>query len=168
MPRLARELAFLFARDSGSVQPLGRGPDARAGAPARASAADAARAGRYALDPSSPPAIGACSTIPRSTARCARCMLALPNLRVLREAMATIDYASLFAAREFVIAELARAHRDRFAVIARERAGDRPYRIERAAIDRRRLRNTALRHLATLEIPPGSARRSNSSSAPTT
>jgi len=77
-------------------------------------------------------------------------MLGLPNLRVLGEAMTTIDYASLFAAREFAIAELARAHRERFAALARGRASDRPYRPERDAIDRRRLRNTALRYLAAL------------------
>ncbi|TMA33362.1 MAG: aminopeptidase N [Deltaproteobacteria bacterium] len=72
--------------------------------------------------------------------------------------MATIDYASLHAAREFAIAELARAHRAQFEEIARERAGDRPYRIERAAIDRRRLRNAALRYLSALGDPGWTAR----------
>jgi aminopeptidase N len=84
-------------------------------------------------------------------------MLALPNLRVLGEAMAVIDYAALHAAREFAIAGLARAHRAQFEAIAGEQAGDHPYRLERAAIDRRRLRNTALRYLCALGDPAWTA-----------
>jgi aminopeptidase N len=130
-------------------EPLGRGPDARAGAPARARrrtpprdvrsrSTRSSRRDRRVLD--DPALDGSLRAL----------MLALPNLRVLGEAMAKIDYAALFAAREFTVAELARAHRARFEAIVQEQPGDRPYRIERAAIDRRRLRNTALRYLAAL------------------
>jgi aminopeptidase N len=152
MPRSRSELAFLFARDSDPFSRWDAG-QTLAQELLLELAGDAAASRPLTLDPEYAAAIGRVLDDPALDGSLRALMLALPNLRVLGEAMTTIDYASLFAAREFVIAELARAHRDRFAVIARERAGDRPYRIERAAIDRRRLRNTALRHLATLGDP---------------
>jgi aminopeptidase N len=152
MPRSRSELAFLFARDSDPFSRWDAG-QTLAQELLLELAGDAAASRPLTLDPEYAAAIGRVLDDPALDGSLRALMLALPNLRVLGEAMTTIDYASLFAAREFVIAELARAHRDRFAAIARERAGDRPYRIERAAIDRRRLRNTALRHLATLGDP---------------
>jgi aminopeptidase N len=64
--------------------------------------------------------------------------------------MDPIDYASLHAAREHVLLALARAHRGRFEAIV-ERLGGGPYRVDKASIDGRRLRNTALRYLARLD-----------------
>jgi aminopeptidase N len=166
MPRTRSELAFLFARDSDPFARwdagqtlaqeilLGLAADAAAGRPLALDAEFAAAIGRVLDDRALDGSLRAL-------------MLALPNLRVLGEAQvsrsepqasedhrtATIDYTSLHAAREFTIGELARAHRARFEAIAREQPGDRPYRLERAAIDRRRLRNAALRYLAALGDP---------------
>jgi aminopeptidase N len=171
MPRSRAELAFLFAHDSDSFARWDAG-QTLAQELLLGLAADAAAGHPLALDPEFAAAIGRVLDDPALDGSLRALMLALPNLRVLGEAQvsrsepkasedhqqtAAIDYASLFAAREFVIGELARAHRDRFAAIARERAGDRPYRIERAAIDRRRLRNAALRYLAALGDPDWTA-----------
>jgi aminopeptidase N len=147
--RSRSELAFLFAHDS---DPFSRWDAGQALAQdlLLALAADAAAGRPLALDPEYAAAIGRVLDDPALDGSLRALMLGLPNLRVLGEAMETIDYAPLFAAREFVIGQLARAHRDRFAAIARERPDDRPYRLDRAAIDRRRLRNTALRYLAAL------------------
>jgi aminopeptidase N len=148
-PRSRAELAFLFAHDSDPFSRWDAG-QSLAQELLLELAADAAAGRPLALDPEYAAAIGRVLDDPALDGSLRALMLGLPNLRVLGEAMATIDYASLFAAREFVTAELARAHRSRFEAIARERAIDRPYRLERAAIDRRRLRNTALRYLAAL------------------
>ena len=148
-PRSRTELAFLFAHDSDPFSRWDAG-QSLAQELLLELAADAAAGRPLALDPEYAAAIGRVLDDPALDGSLRALMLSLPNLRVLGDAMATIDYASLFAAREFVTAELARAHRGRFEAIAREHAGDRPYRIERAAIDRRRLRNTALRYLAAL------------------
>ena len=147
--RSRAELAFLFAHDSDPFSRWDAG-QTLAQELLLELAADAAAGRALSLDPEYAAAIGRVLDDPALDGSLRALMLGLPNLRVLGEAMATIDYAPLFAAREFVIAQLARAHRDRFEAIARERAGDRPYRLERDAIDRRRLRNTALRYLAAL------------------
>ncbi len=149
MPRSRGELAFLFARDSDPVSRWDAG-QTLAQELVLELAADAAAGRPLALDAEFTAAIARVLDDPALDGSLRALMLALPNLRVLGEAMATIDYASLHAAREFAIAELARAHRARFEAIAAERPGDRPYRTLRAAIDRRRLRNAALRYLATL------------------
>ncbi len=165
-PRSRSELAFLFARDSDPVSRWDAG-QTLAQELLLGMAEDAAAGRALALDPEFAAAIGRVLDDPALDGSLRALMLALPNLRVLGEAqvsrsepkasedrkMATIDYGSLHQAREFAIAELARAHRERFEAIARERPGDRPYRLERAAIDRRRLRNTALRYLAALGDP---------------
>jgi aminopeptidase N len=148
-PRSRAELAFLFAHDSDPTSRWDAG-QTLAQELLLELAADAAVGKPLALDPEYAAAIGRVLDDPALDGSLRALMLGLPNLRVLGEALATIDYAPLFTAREFVIGELARAHRGRFEAIARERAGDRPYRLERAAIDRRRLRNTALRYLAAL------------------
>src|SRR5262249_5289621 len=97
-------------------------------------AADAAAGRALALDAQFAAAIGRVLDDPALDGSLRALMLALPNLRVLGEATNPIDYSALYAAREFAIAELARAHRARFAAIAAEQRGDRPYRIERTAI----------------------------------
>jgi aminopeptidase N len=149
MQRSRAELAFLFAHDSDPVSRWDAG-QTLAQELLLELAADAAAGRALALDPEFSAAIGRVLDDAALDGSLRALMLALPSLRVLGEAMSTIDYASLFAAREFAIAELARAHRARFEAIARARAGGRPYRLERADIDARRLRNTALRYLAAL------------------
>ena len=156
MPRSRGELAFLFARDTDPVSRWDAG-QTLAQELLLELASDAAAGRPLALDAEFAAAIGNVLDDPALDGSLRALMLALPNLRVLGEAMETIDYASLLAAREFAIAELARAHRQRFEAIASERPDDRPYRIERAAIDRRRLRNTALRYLAALGDPAWTA-----------
>jgi aminopeptidase N len=156
MPRSKSELAFLFARDSDPVSRWDAG-QTLAQELLLALAADVAAGRPLALDAEFSAAIGNVLADPALDGSLRALMLALPNLRVLGEAMSEIDYASLHAAREFAIAELARAHRALFEAIARERAGDHPYRIDRAAIDRRRLRNTALRYLSVLGDPAWTA-----------
>jgi aminopeptidase N len=76
-------------------------------------------------------------------------MLMLPGLRVLGQAVEPVDYAALLAAREFTVEALARAHRSRFEAIVQSDARG-PYRVDKDAIDGRRLRNTALRYLSRL------------------
>jgi aminopeptidase N len=156
MPRSRSELAFLFARDSDPVSRWDAG-QTLAQELLLGMAEEAAVGRALALDAEFAAAIGRVLDDPALDGSLRALMLALPNLRVLGEAMATIDYASLHQAREFAIAELARAHRARFEAIAREQPDDRPYRIERTAIDRRRLRNAALRYLAALGDPAWTA-----------
>jgi aminopeptidase N len=156
MPRTRAELAFLFARDSDPVSRWDAG-QTLAQELLLGMAADAAAGRALALDAEFVAAIGRVLDDPALDGSLRALMLALPNLRVLGEAMATIDYGSLHQAREFVIAGLGRAHRAQLEAIAREQPGDRPYRPVRAAIDRRRLRNTALRYLAALGDPAWTA-----------
>jgi len=152
MPRTHAELAFLLAHDSDPVSRWDAG-QTLAQELLLALAADVAAGRPLALADEFAAAIGALLEDPDLDGSLRALMLALPNLRVLGQAMAPIDYASLHTAREFAIAELARAHRGRFEAIARAAGGDGAYRIDRASIDRRRLRNTALRYLAALGDP---------------
>ena len=73
--------------------------------------------------------------------------LTLPDERVLAQEMEPVDVDAIHAAREQAVAELAAAHRDAFLAAFEAGAPDGPYRIDKASIDRRRLRNAALRYL---------------------
>ncbi len=157
MQRTRADLAFLFAHDSDPVSRWDAG-QSLAQELLLELAADAAAGRPLVLDAEFAVAIGRVLDDPALDGSLRALMLGLPNLRVLGEAMKRIDYASLHAAREFTLAELARAHRARFEEIARERADDHPYRNDRAAIDRRRIRNAALRYLSMLGDPGVTAR----------
>jgi aminopeptidase N len=152
MTRTRSELAFLFAHDSDPVSRWDAG-QALAQELLLALAGDAAAGRPLALDPEFTSAIGRVLDDPELDGSLRALMLGLPNLRVLGQAVQPVDYASLHAAREWTIAELARAHRARFEAIARKTRADGPYRIDRASIDRRRLRHAALRYLAALGEP---------------
>jgi aminopeptidase N len=155
MARSRAELAFLLAHDGDPFSRWDAG-QSLAQELLLALAADAAAGRPLALAPEFVAAVGRVLEDPQLDGSMRALMLSLPSLRVLGQAQATVDYAPLHAAREFAIAELARAHRDRFAAIAD--APDGPYRVDRAAIDRRRLRNAALRYLAALREPDWAAR----------
>ena len=73
--------------------------------------------------------------------------LSLPGERVAAQEMDVIDPDAIHAAREFMGKALASAHADRLWSTFRALSSSGPYRHERAEIDRRRLRNIALRML---------------------
>ena len=73
--------------------------------------------------------------------------LTLPGERVVAQEMAVIEPDAIHAARESLGVALAMAHADQLWSTYRDLAPDGPYRHERSSIDRRRLRNTALRSL---------------------
>ena len=72
--------------------------------------------------------------------------LILPAERVIAQEMAVVIHPdAIHAAREHLLAALAQAHRDALCSLYHELAPPGPYRHEREQIDRRRLRNVALR-----------------------
>jgi aminopeptidase N len=73
--------------------------------------------------------------------------LTLPGERVVAQEMDVIEPDAIHAAREFLGAALADTHRDQLWSTYRDLSPEGPYRHERSSIDRRRLRNTALRSL---------------------
>jgi aminopeptidase N len=75
--------------------------------------------------------------------------ISLPAENVLAQEMEIVDPDALHAAREFAIAELARAHRDALLEIYHSHQAAR-YSKDKAAVDRRRLKNAALRYLTAL------------------
>jgi aminopeptidase N len=152
MPRTRSELAFLFAHDSDPVSRWDAG-QALAQELLLELAGDAAAGKPLALAPEFAAAIARVLDDPELDGSLRALMLGMPNLRVLGQAVQPVDYASLHTAREWTIAELARAHRARFEAILRETRSDGPYRTDRASVDRRRLRTTALRYLAALGEP---------------
>ncbi|HIG70132.1 MAG: aminopeptidase N [Myxococcales bacterium] len=73
--------------------------------------------------------------------------LSLPGERVVAQEMDVIHPDAIHAAREFMGKALAAAHADRLWSTFRALSSSGPYRHERSEIDRRRLRNIALRML---------------------
>ena len=73
--------------------------------------------------------------------------LALPAESVVAQEMSVIDPDAIHAARERMGRALAEHHVDALWRTFRDLAPDGPYRLDRASIDRRRLRNAALRFL---------------------
>src|SRR5690606_36109439 len=71
--------------------------------------------------------------------------LRLPDERLLGQEQEVVDVDGLFAARQLAVQTLARAHRERlWAVYDALQAATRPYRVDPAGIDGRRLKNLAL------------------------
>jgi aminopeptidase N len=77
--------------------------------------------------------------------------LALPAESVVAQEMKVIDPDAIHAARERMGRGLAVRHADALWSAYRDLAPDGPYRLDRASIDRRRLRNAVLRHLVWSE-----------------
>ncbi len=151
MERRRDELAFLFAHDS---DPFSRWDAGQTLAQdlLLALAADVREGRELAVAPELTDGIGAVLGDASLDGSVRALMSILPGLRVLGQAMTPVDYASLHTAREFVTRELAGSHRERLEAIVRADSGG-AYRVDKEAIDARRLRNTALRYLARLEDP---------------
>jgi aminopeptidase N len=73
--------------------------------------------------------------------------LTLPGERVVAQELDVIEPDAIHAAREFLGVALAEAHRDQLWSAYHDLSPEGPYRHERSSIDRRRLRNAALRSL---------------------
>jgi len=157
MRRERRELAFLLAHDSDPVSRWDAG-QALAQELLLEQGARAAAGEPLALDPDFSRGFGAVLADPDLDGSLKSLMLALPGVRVLGQEMQPVDYEALHAAREFAAAGLARDHRAAFEETV-GRAGEAGrYRVDKASIDRRRLRNAALRYLARLEDPEWTGR----------
>jgi aminopeptidase N len=77
--------------------------------------------------------------------------LTLPGEKVIGLEMDVIDPDAVHAARQFMRRELARAHRSELQQVYDACETKAPYSNDKAAIDRRRLRNVALAYLSSLE-----------------
>ncbi len=84
--------------------------------------------------------------------------LGLPGETLIAQELAEVDPAAIHQARRFAVRSLAAAHRADFAKVFHDCNTGAAYSIERAEIDRRRLGNTVLRYLATLEDAGWTAR----------
>ncbi|WAS90635.1 aminopeptidase N [Nannocystis punicea] len=79
--------------------------------------------------------------------------LTLPNERLLGQHQQVVAVDALHEAREFAIESLAAALREPLLALYQSSAPQGPYRIERAEVDRRKLRNLALAYLVALGEP---------------
>jgi aminopeptidase N len=148
LARERRELAFLMAHDSDAFNRWDAG-QALAQELLLELAQRAARGEPLALDPLLVEAFGRVLDDSRLDGWFRSLALTLPSESVLGQEMELIDVDALHSVREFAIAELARAHRE--ALLATYRAHcDASYSKDKGAIDRRRLKNAALRYLTAL------------------
>ncbi len=116
-------------------------------------------AGRaLALDPLFVAAFGGVLGDPKLDGSMKSLALSLPGETLIAQELESVDPAAIHAARRFALRALAEAHRAAFSAIFEACNTGEPYRIERAAIDRRRLGSAALRYLAALEDPGWTAR----------
>ena len=79
--------------------------------------------------------------------------LSLPGERLLGQELEVVDVDALHAAHVQATRELAEAHRGRLQETYERCRDDGPYVVDRASIDRRRLKNRVLAYLAALEEP---------------
>jgi aminopeptidase N len=86
--------------------------------------------------------------------------LTLPGEKVIGQEMEVIDPDAVHAARQFMRGALAEAHRSDLQRIYDASSTQAPYSNDKAAIDRRRLRNVALAYLSALEDTEAVARLS--------
>jgi aminopeptidase N len=150
--RTRAELAFLMGRDRDPFNRWDAGQQLATGLLLELAAAE--REGRHPpLDPLFVEAFGRLLADPDLDGSLVALAATLPDERLLAQEMATIDVDALHAVRERAIVELAREHRRAFEAILARTAPDGAYRIDRASIDCRRLRSTALRYLAALCDP---------------
>jgi aminopeptidase N len=116
--------------------------------------ADDVEAGRpLALDPAF---VAACARIlddPALDGSLKALALTLPNERLLGQHQQVVAVDALHAAREFAVRALAEALREPLLALYHATAPRGPYRIERAEVDRRKLRNLALAYLVALGEP---------------
>ncbi len=79
--------------------------------------------------------------------------LSLPGERVLAQSMAVVDPDAIHEARRFLVRSLAQAHESKLVSLYERLAAPEPYKVDKRSIDRRRLKNIALRYLGALETP---------------
>ena len=77
--------------------------------------------------------------------------LSLPAEKVLGQEMKVVDVDGIHRARRFVLRTLAEAHESTLRSVYDSNHDAGPYRNDKASIDRRRLKNTALAYLSVLE-----------------
>jgi aminopeptidase N len=150
--RTREELAFLMGRDRDAVNRWDAGQQLATGLLLELAAAFR-NGSQPPLDPLFVEAFGRLLSDPDLDGSLVALAATLPDERVLAQEMPVIDVDALHAARERAVAELARAHRAAFEAILARTAPDGAYCIDRASIDRRRLRNVALRYLSALGDP---------------
>ncbi|MGH0029892.1 MAG: aminopeptidase N [Myxococcota bacterium] len=143
--RSRRDLAFLMGRDGDAFNRWDAGQELASDLLLEMAAA-LGRGEKPSLDPLFVEAFGRLLGDPDLDGSLKALALTLPDERVLAQEMDPVDVDAIHAARERAVAELARAHRDAFAATFEATAPDGPYRIDKASIDRRRLRATALRY----------------------
>jgi aminopeptidase N len=147
--RVARDretLAFLMAHDGDPFNRWDAGQELASGLLLEMAGA-LAKGAAAPLDPLFVEAFGRVLGDPSLDGSLKALALTLPDERVLAQEMNPIDVDALHEARERALRELATAHRAAFEETCRRSAPDGPYRIDKPSIDRRRLRNAALRYL---------------------
>jgi aminopeptidase N len=157
LKRDREDLAFLLARDTDPVTRWDAGQEL-AMQILIGLAADVAAGRALALDPLFASAFGGVLKDASLDGSMKALALALPGETLIAQELAEVDPAAIHKARRFAVRSLAEAHRADFAKVFHDCSTGAPYSIERAEIDRRRLGNTALRYLATLEDAGWTAR----------
>ena len=155
--RTREELAFRMAHETDPVNRWDAGQELSMQLLVELQAA-AATARGLALDPLFVTAFGGVLADPSLDGSMKSLALSLPGEALIAQELANVDPAAIHAARRFVLRTLAQAHRKAFAETFHACNTGEPYSLERAAIDRRRLGNAALRYLAALEDPGWTAR----------
>jgi len=154
--RSREQLAFLMAHDADTFNRWDAGQELAKGL--LLELADDHSAGRpLSLDPLFSEAFAELLSDPSLDGSLKALALQLPGERLLGQAQEQVDVEGLHAAREFMLRQLAAAHRDELAA-ARERCRPvGPYTIDRQSIDGRRLANVALGYLSVLSEPETTA-----------
>jgi aminopeptidase N len=151
------ELSFLMAHDDDPFTRWDAGQELAMQLLVELTAA--AAAGRtLALDPLFVSAVGGVLDDTSLDGSMKALALAFPGETLVAQELAEVDPTAVHTARRFLLRELATAHRAAFAAIFEKCHTGAPYRVEQAEIARRRLGNTALRYLATLEDAGWTAR----------
>jgi len=146
MERPREDLAFLMAHDSDAFNRWDAGQTLAQDL--LLELADAASAGQpLELDPLFVDAFRRLLLDPEQDGSLKALALSLPSEKVLSQAREQVDVEGIHTARRFAIAELSRRLGEAWRETYERCAPDGPYRKDRASIDRRRLRNLALRYL---------------------
>ena len=150
------ELAFLMAHDSDSFNRWDAGQTLARDV--LLDLVDAVQANRpLELDQRLPDALRAVLTDDELDGSLKALALRLPEERLLGQEMQVVDPVAIHEAREFARAEVARQLRAEFESTYERCAPDGAYRLDRASIDRRALRNCSLSYLCCLGEGEGAA-----------
>jgi len=152
MERSVADLAFLMSHDSDAFNRWDAGQElaqrvllelaerSRAGQPLEADADFSSAWGRVLGDQALDGSLRALA-------------LTLPAERVVGQEMETIDPEALFVAREFLRRHLGSVHAETLQRVYQEASESSVYSNDKASINRRRLKNTALAYLVAGEVP---------------